>query len=50
MMMGMYKWIAKDVFSKELPFNGLPLFQRLKQLPSQEDERMENLVGHPRFY
>jgi len=51
MMMGTYKWIAEDVFQQgNFPLMAFQYSSVLSNCLLKRIERMENLVGHPRFY
>ena len=51
MMMGTYKWIAEDVFQQgNFPSMAFQYSSVLSNGLLTRIERMENLVGHPRFY
>ena len=51
MMMGTYKWIAEDVFQQgNFPSMAFRYSSILSNCLLKRIERMENLVGLPRFY
>src|SRR5882762_8039810 len=51
MMMGTYKWIAEDVFQQgNFPSMAFRYSSVLSNCLLKRIKRMENLVGHPRFY